>query len=131
MYCIMCQIYLLRCRSFSFVFTAYDHIYFLQSLVLFLVFYIFLNYSCVTVEIFTAASSSADWDLHLFLKKILFIYLFAFFNCCSSTFVSIFLPWLPQKAPTPASHPLSYPTLALSMGPLYMFLDDPFPSLPR
>ena len=29
----------------------------------------------------------------------------------------------------PTSHPQLYPPLALSMGPLYMFLANPFPSL--
>ena len=33
--------------------------------------------------------------------------------------------------PTPTSHPQSFPALALSMGPLYMFLDDRSPSFPR
>ena len=31
----------------------------------------------------------------------------------------------PPSPPTPTSHPPTFPTLALSMGPLYMFLDDP------
>ena len=33
--------------------------------------------------------------------------------------------------PIPTSHPQSYPPLALSMDPLYMFLDDSFPSFPH
>ena len=47
-----------------------------------------------------------------------------FFYCCSSTVVSIFPPPLSLAPPTPTSHPPSFPLLALSMGPLYMFLDD-------
>ena len=42
----------------------------------------------------------------------------------SSTVVSILSPQLSPAQPTPTSHPRSYPSLALSMGPLYMFLDD-------
>ena len=32
--------------------------------------------------------------------------------------------------PTPTSHTQSYPSLALSMGPLYLFLDNPSPAFP-
>ena len=40
-------------------------------------------------------------------------------------------PLLSPDLPTPTSHIQSSPTpLSLSMGPLYMFLDDPSPSLP-
>ena len=46
--------------------------------------------------------------------------------CCSSTVVYIFPPLLTPTAAIPTSHPRSYPSLALSMGPLYMFLDGPF-----
>ena len=53
-----------------------------------------------------------------------------FLNYCPSTVVSIFLPPLSPVPPTPTSHPQSYPPLALSMGPLYMFLDGPFTSSP-
>ena len=53
-----------------------------------------------------------------------------FKNCCSSTVVFIFpLPFSPAP-PTPTSYPQSFPPLALSMGPLYMFLDKPSPSFP-
>ena len=51
-----------------------------------------------------------------------------FLNYCPSTVVSIFLPPLSPVPPTPTSHPQSYPPLALSMGPSYMFIDDPCPS---
>ena len=53
-----------------------------------------------------------------------------FFYCFSNTVVSIFLPALSPVLPTPTSHPYSYPHLALSMGLLYMFLDNPSPSFP-
>ena len=56
----------------------------------------------------------------------LFIYFLFFY--CSSTLVSISPPPHPPVPPTPTSYPQSFPPLALSMGPLYMFLDDPFPS---
>ena len=46
------------------------------------------------------------------------------FYCCSSTVVSIFPPPLSPTPPAPTSHPQAYPPLALSMGPLYMLLDD-------
>ena len=64
---------------------------------------------------------------------IVFFFLFPagiFFYCCSRTVVPIFPPPLSPAPPTLTSHPPSFPTLALSMGPLYMFLDDPFPSFP-
>ena len=48
-----------------------------------------------------------------------------FFNCCSSTVVCISPQPLSQPTHTPTSHPQSYLPLALSMGPLYMFLHDP------
>ena len=39
-------------------------------------------------------------------------------------------PPLPPTPPIPTSHPWSYSPLALSMGPLYMFLDNPSPLPP-
>ena len=47
----------------------------------------------------------------------------------SNTVVSIFPPPLSPHLPTPTSHPPSVHLLALSMGPLYMFL-DPSPFFP-
>ena len=49
-----------------------------------------------------------------------------YFYCCSSTVVSMF------PLPTLTSHSQSYPSLALSMGPLYMVLDPSlsFPHYP-
>ena len=38
-----------------------------------------------------------------------------------------FPPPLSPTSPTPNSHPQFNSFLVLSMGPLYMFLDDPFP----
>ena len=64
----------------------------------------------------------------LFAVKWPFIFIF---YCCSSTVVSIFLPPLSPTQPTPTSQPQSFPLLALSMGPLYMFPDDPSPSFPH
>ena len=37
----------------------------------------------------------------------------------------------PPPHPSPPPHPQSYHPLALSLGPLYMFLDDPSPSFPH
>ena len=55
-----------------------------------------------------------------------FIILFhLFFYWCSSTVVSISSPLPPLTPAIPTSHPWSYTALALSMGPLYIFLDDP------
>ena len=54
-----------------------------------------------------------------------------FFYCCSSTVVPAFPPPPSLTAPMPTSHPQSYPPLALSLGPLYTFLDDSSPSFPR
>ena len=48
-----------------------------------------------------------------------------FFNCFSSTVVSVFLPPLPPTPAITTSHPQSYLPLALSMCPSYMFLDAP------
>ena len=64
---------------------------------------------------------------------ILFIYLFTYlFICCiflfcSSTFVSIFPSPLSLIPHTATSHPQFFPPSSLSMGTLYMFLDDPSP----
>ena len=55
----------------------------------------------------------------------LFIYLFIY---CSNIVVSIILPPLSPAITTPTSQ--YYPPLALSMGPLYMFLDKHSPSFP-
>ena len=56
--------------------------------------------------------------------------IFFFLYCCSSTVVSNFLTPTPHS-PHPHLRPSILPTLALSMCPLYMFLDDPFPSFPH
>ena len=48
-----------------------------------------------------------------------------FFYCCSGAVVSIFSPPLPSTPAIPTSPPQSYTPSALSMGPLYMFLDNP------
>ena len=64
-----------------------------------------------------------------FLISFLWVYIFKFILlCCSTTIV-------PISPPTILSHPTpmtlnSTPTLALSIGPLYMFLDDLSPSFP-
>ena len=52
-------------------------------------------------------------------------YYFILFFYCLSTVVSILISPLPLAPPFPASHPPPYPSLALSMCPLCMFLDDP------
>ena len=58
------------------------------------------------------------------------VFLFFIFYCCLVTVVPIFLPLLtPTLHPPPTFNP-SPPSIALSMGPLYMFLDDPSPSFP-
>ena len=54
-----------------------------------------------------------------------FFFFFSFFYYCLSTVVSVFPPPLSPTPPTPTSHPQLFPCWALSMGPLYMFLDDP------
>ena len=66
-------------------------------------------------------------DLSFYLSLNLF-----FFYCYSSTVVSIFPSTthsLPSH-PIPTFHPQSYPPLALSMCPLYVFLDDTSPIFP-
>ena len=56
-----------------------------------------------------------------------FIYLLIIFI----NFAYIFLPPFSLALATPTSHSQSYPFLTLSMGPLYMFFDDNFPSFPH
>ena len=58
-----------------------------------------------------------------------FFFIYYLFYCCSSTIVSIFTP--PHPPPHPSPPPTSNLTpLALSMCPLYMFLDGPSPISP-
>ena len=64
--------------------------------------------------------------LFLIFTFILLFLLIIFYT--SNTVVSIFTPPLSPTPPTPTSYPQSYPPLALSISPLYMFLDDPFPA---
>ena len=56
-----------------------------------------------------------------------FFFYFISFYCCSSTVVSIF----PLTCPPPLLSPSNLPPLALSMCPLYMFLDGPSPIFPH
>ena len=58
-------------------------------------------------------------------------FFFHFLNCCSIAVVSMFPSPFSPASPTPPSHPQSYPALALSVGPLYMFLNDPPPRAPN
>ena len=54
------------------------------------------------------------------------------FYCCSVTVVPIFPSLLSPALPTPTSYiQFSPPLLSLSMGPLYIFLDDPASSFPH
>ena len=50
---------------------------------------------------------------------------FFFLNWCSSTVVFIFSPLTLHTLAIHTSHPPSYPPLALSVYPLYTFLDNP------
>ena len=59
---------------------------------------------------------------------ILFIYLY--FLLLFKYSFSIFTPTRPHTPPHPHLPPSNLPPLALSMGPLYMFLDGPFPISP-
>ena len=61
------------------------------------------------------------------LGKLLFFYHFLLLFEYSCLY---FPTTISPAPPTPTSHPQSYHPLALSVGPLYMFLDDPFPSFP-
>ena len=70
------------------------------------------------------------------LLKLFFLHIhFLFFNYFFLLFKYSCLHFLPKLLPAPptlTSHPQSYPNLlVLSMGPLYMFLDDPSPSFPH
>ena len=53
------------------------------------------------------------------------------FYCCSCTVVSIVLPPLSHPYPYLTSHFQSFCPLALSMGPLYIFLDNTSPFFPH
>ena len=73
---------------------------------------------------------------------LIIIFHFFFLNCDSNfiyfnffIFLLLFkyscLHFTPTTLPPiPTSHPQSYPSLALSMCPLYTFLEDPSPSFP-
>ena len=70
---------------------------------------------CVTqVHIFVVVRV-ISFQMTLIALSDIFNVFFFFFCCCSSTVVSIFLSPL-SPAPTPISHPSSYPPLALSMS---------------
>ena len=66
-------------------------------------------------------------ELSLFLSflKAWFFIIFIFFHCFSSTIVSIFKPHTSPHTTHLHLPPLNLPSLALSMCPLYMFLDGP------
>ena len=57
-------------------------------------------------------------------------HLFLFLSFCSITVVLIIPPLLSSTLPTPTSYIQSTPHLSLSLGPLYMFFDDPSPFFP-
>ena len=63
-------------------------------------------------------------------SPILIFKMFLTFYCCTITVVPIF-PLLCPALPNPTSHIQSFPLLSFSRGALYMFLDDPSPSLPH
>ena len=68
------------------------------------------------------------WEKLRFVFIYLFIYLFTVVQVQLSPFS---WPPLSPTSTTPTSHPTSYPSLALSMGLIYMFLDDPSSSFPH
>ena len=70
-------------------------------------------------------SSHFRVELVKFSDRLIIIILNIFY--CSSIVVPISPPPL---SPTPTSHPQSFPPLPFSVGPLYMFLDDPSPTFP-
>ena len=57
-------------------------------------------------------------------------FLFVHFFIVVQTHLSSLSPPLSPTPPTPTSHPQSYPQLALSIDPLCLFLDNPFPEIP-
>ena len=70
-------------------------------------------------------------ELSLFLSflKAWFFIIFIFFHCFSSTIVSIFKPHTSPHTTHLHLPPLNLPSLALSMCPLYMFLDGHYPQI--
>ena len=60
-----------------------------------------------------------------------FCYFFYFFHCCSGTVVPIFTPPWAICPNHPHLPPSILTPLALSMCPLYMFLDNPSPFFPH
>ena len=65
-----------------------------------------------------------------FPRKELLGFVLILLYCYSSTVVSIFTPPHSLYPKHPTYHRHSFPPLALSMGPLHMFLHDPSPSFP-
>ena len=72
--------------------------------------------------------NKVSWHLNF---NVSFIGFYLFFIVVQVQFVSIFPSPLSSALPVPTSHPQSYSSLALSMCPSYMFLDDlsPFPPI--
>ena len=60
-------------------------------------------------------------NMRIFQKSTLFFFFLFRYSCLH------FSPTTPPTPATPTSHPWSYPPLALSMCPSYMFLDNPSP----
>ena len=77
------------------------------------------NHSCYINHgwIFSGQASYFSLKVSLILFFTYFLFLFKY-SCLH------FPPSTPPAPPIPTSHPWSYPSLALSMCPLYMFLDD-------
>ena len=86
--------------------------------------------SLVCKWMFSLFSKTAMVLLFFFLNFLFVDFLKHFLNCCFSTVVSSYLP-TPPSPPIPTHLPPSIlPPLALSMCPLYMFLEDSSPIIP-
>ena len=86
-----------------------------------------MNYGYQKYCFFVTSFSLKAWRNFSKIKiftKLLFIS-FCFFKFLFKYSCLHFPVTLSPTPPNPTSHPQSYPFLALFMGPLYMFLDDP------
>ena len=96
-------------------------VFFLSASVVSFYLFTFTTHSLPILSIYTKFVSdkiTSLSDCTMISEKICFVVV--------QVLVSIFLPPLPSS-PFPTFHPWSYPPLALSMDPLYLFFDDPSP----
>ena len=97
---------------------------------LFLIIFLAHGYLIRLINIIKICSFMDYLRLVKFLLEV-FFFLIYFFYFCSSTLVSIFIPQCSHCPTHPSFLSSILPPLALSMCPLYMFLDGPLPIFPH